>query len=676
MRKVVTFLSASLCLAWVATAGAQTPPDAFKDVDRSHWAYDAVENLRSKGILVGYPDGYFRGKRTLTRYEFAVALDRALKNIQLTPGPKGDTGPQGAQGEKGDVGPAGQQGPPGMTPEEVETLRRLTNEFRDTLAGLGRDVAAINRRLDALAKQVADLTARIDKMPKISGTAFLGARSDMRGIAGYTDRDGRYRPLGTNQAVIHAFGLGVDANVTGGAKVSANLIFDNLKNYEGGSLSRILPVGGIPVPGGGNPSNVPADARIDKLEISTPFTGLGRGSALTVGRYHERLGHLTLWRPVVDTYFEDPLLDDGAYRMDGARLTTKFGSLGVEVFGGQFMSVQGTDAIGPINSPLAGALSPAIFGVPSNTNPTASNGGFPGAGTKPLAQPFQGQMSVDQAIGVTAGLDIRALQAGHIRVTALELASKTTPADPTPGGVGTPRPLAGYNGVHILGADGGFQLGSKVNIGVDWGKSIPHTGRFNDVGTHQNNAFNANVGYGSGGLNLAAGYRYIDPLFYAPGYWGRIGNWTNPTNIQGPTVRAAYDVTNTIGVNVGGDFYQAARNRDAVSGLGKDDQIDRILVGLRWDVAKNFRVGADWEGVYWTLAGPHGGSLPGIGVGSKVHPTEQYINISTGYNLTTNTLLKLMYQIGAFDGHGALANGPAGIKNSFGAFATQLDVKF
>jgi len=82
MRKVLTFLSASLALAGlVVSASAQMAPDAFKDVDKNHWAYDALETLRSKGILIGYPDGYFRGRRTLTRYEFAVALDRALKQV-------------------------------------------------------------------------------------------------------------------------------------------------------------------------------------------------------------------------------------------------------------------------------------------------------------------------------------------------------------------------------------------------------------------------------------------------------------------------------------------------------------------------------------------------------------------------------------------------------------------
>ena len=33
----------------------------FKDVPPDHWAYPAVERLRQKGILRGYPDGSFQG---------------------------------------------------------------------------------------------------------------------------------------------------------------------------------------------------------------------------------------------------------------------------------------------------------------------------------------------------------------------------------------------------------------------------------------------------------------------------------------------------------------------------------------------------------------------------------------------------------------------------------------
>src|SRR5690349_9586356 len=85
MRKVLTFLSASLCLAWVAPARAQQAPDKFPDVPEDHWAYKAIDSLRAKGILIGYPDGQYRGKRTMSRYEFAVAIDRALKSLPAGP---------------------------------------------------------------------------------------------------------------------------------------------------------------------------------------------------------------------------------------------------------------------------------------------------------------------------------------------------------------------------------------------------------------------------------------------------------------------------------------------------------------------------------------------------------------------------------------------------------------
>ncbi|MDD7291711.1 MAG: S-layer homology domain-containing protein [Veillonella caviae] len=52
----------------------------FPDVPENHWAYDYVEDLAKKGLLVGYPDGEFKGERTMTRYEFAAVMYRALQN--------------------------------------------------------------------------------------------------------------------------------------------------------------------------------------------------------------------------------------------------------------------------------------------------------------------------------------------------------------------------------------------------------------------------------------------------------------------------------------------------------------------------------------------------------------------------------------------------------------------
>ena len=51
----------------------------FPDVPENHWAYEAVETLAKSGLAVGYPDGQFKGDRSLTRYEFAEIVHRALQ---------------------------------------------------------------------------------------------------------------------------------------------------------------------------------------------------------------------------------------------------------------------------------------------------------------------------------------------------------------------------------------------------------------------------------------------------------------------------------------------------------------------------------------------------------------------------------------------------------------------
>jgi len=46
----------------------------FKDVPEGHWATAAVYQLVKMGVTKGYPDGTFRGKKDISRYEIAVFL--------------------------------------------------------------------------------------------------------------------------------------------------------------------------------------------------------------------------------------------------------------------------------------------------------------------------------------------------------------------------------------------------------------------------------------------------------------------------------------------------------------------------------------------------------------------------------------------------------------------------
>ena len=72
----------ALVLAMGAFAQNAKAASAYDDVPTDHWAYNALDYLTEKGVLEGYPGGFFKGDRTLTRYEFAQAIARLLDTIQ------------------------------------------------------------------------------------------------------------------------------------------------------------------------------------------------------------------------------------------------------------------------------------------------------------------------------------------------------------------------------------------------------------------------------------------------------------------------------------------------------------------------------------------------------------------------------------------------------------------
>lgn len=74
MKKSFLFAMA-MTLGVSATALAANP---FSDLPAGHWAYGAVAKLAAAGIVEGYPDGTFKGDKTMTRYEMAQIVAKAL----------------------------------------------------------------------------------------------------------------------------------------------------------------------------------------------------------------------------------------------------------------------------------------------------------------------------------------------------------------------------------------------------------------------------------------------------------------------------------------------------------------------------------------------------------------------------------------------------------------------
>lgn len=75
-KSIVTALTTAMVIGAASTTFAATNP--FSDVPADHWAYDAVNQLASDGVIEGYGDGTYQGNKSITRYEMAQIVAKAM----------------------------------------------------------------------------------------------------------------------------------------------------------------------------------------------------------------------------------------------------------------------------------------------------------------------------------------------------------------------------------------------------------------------------------------------------------------------------------------------------------------------------------------------------------------------------------------------------------------------
>jgi hypothetical protein len=152
MRKALVSLSTVFSVVGLACAAAAQTQDSrpFEDVKPDNWAYQAVTDLQMKGLIAGYPEGYFNGQRTLTRYEFAVALKRYLDSVPGDSAP--DKAMPGSMTLKGATASAMPSGPSLVAVEELDALKRLAIDFKNELISLGMNSKAVQAKLDRIER--------------------------------------------------------------------------------------------------------------------------------------------------------------------------------------------------------------------------------------------------------------------------------------------------------------------------------------------------------------------------------------------------------------------------------------------------------------------------------------------------------------------------------------------
>lgn len=80
-KTLISAITAALVVGAASTTFAASNP--FTDVPADSWAYDAVSTLAADGVIDGYTDGTYKGQNTMTRYEMAQIVARAMAKTDV-----------------------------------------------------------------------------------------------------------------------------------------------------------------------------------------------------------------------------------------------------------------------------------------------------------------------------------------------------------------------------------------------------------------------------------------------------------------------------------------------------------------------------------------------------------------------------------------------------------------
>jgi hypothetical protein len=134
MKKIVLAI-----LAAIAFTGAQA--QAFPDIPANHWAGEAVQRIADLGIVIGFPDGTYRGNEGFTRYQAALVISRLLDVIR-----------------------ADMDAMKALTDADIASLRNALQELASDVAAQDVRLSAVEGAVASISDDVASNTARIEAL--------------------------------------------------------------------------------------------------------------------------------------------------------------------------------------------------------------------------------------------------------------------------------------------------------------------------------------------------------------------------------------------------------------------------------------------------------------------------------------------------------------------------------
>ncbi len=701
-------LSAVLGALLIVPALAQ---DNFPDVPESHWAYKELARMKAEGLLVGYPDGLFRGGRPASRYELAVACHAVWANLKgVTDGLKAQiddlTNRMANAPTKADLDNL-RSALDALTAEvnrikneDIAGLRRLMDEFRAELTKMGADVDQMKKDLDAMRGDVAWLKQHA--LPfDVSGDAnfWMGAGYARRGTetnpvttgitvdgrptgVGRGSNAGGIAGAGEDLTILHEAALKLVSNNASGPTWKATMVYGNMMGLPSVMIRPGGPattVGGLPffdqsLTQAGFPFGEGADSfyfQEFSVNFDTSIAGLGFNAEL--GRIGVKVSPYIFQRPDATPYFSNSRWDNGNWNFDGGTFGFKFGGAKLNVFGGRTSGHNGSSGfiaseLQPMTAGAAGSpfLSGGIIGPAQRTRGHFRN--------QNNAYVNGGLLTVDQMFGTS--LNVPLSNTGSLSLAYLWLNSNGSAT-----GLANTAPGTAVDGVTVYGGDLKFNF-SNIDVTAGYSKSDVKAGNRNVI-SRFNSAWYGQAGYAASNWGLNVGYRRIEQQFGAPGDWGRIGIWWNPTDIEGFYTDAHFDLSRNLRLMANAGFYRginagaddgtgtgATATSPGASGIAfnSNDHVDHYNVGIGYKMGANHNLLLGYENVMfrYNSAGP------------TFKPRETWWNIGWGFDMNSRTNFNVLWQFSDADGKQAgfspITGGPVRARGGF--ITSQLTVRF
>jgi hypothetical protein len=221
-----------------------TSVSQLSDVKPTDWAFQALQSLVERyGCIAGYPDKTYRGNRSLTRYEFAAGLNACMDRVnELISASTADMAKR----------------------EDLESLRKLQEEFAAELATLRGRVDALEARTSTLEKQQFSTTTKLRGEVIFSVSGALGDKIALPGTGNPTAAT---PDVAEETTFSNRVRLGLATSFTGKDTLLTRLQARNIPNLGATGVTNTN-MARLSYEGGGLPDNA---VRVDKLYYRFPF---------------------------------------------------------------------------------------------------------------------------------------------------------------------------------------------------------------------------------------------------------------------------------------------------------------------------------------------------------------------------------------------------------------------